>query len=203
MDLSHEKQEYELAKADPVLATLLTQLERPVVISTGDVFHDLVSCIVEQQIHYRSTKKTFQKILDKAGIERLSPENFPVFEERALAQAKLSESKLATLAGLLDFRETFWPDWHTMSDAEVIAKLSTVKGIGRWTMDMILLYTLQRPAVFPADDFHLKQIMVTLYGLNPESRLKAQMNEVAAAWGEHQSLAVLYLLAWKESQKKR
>ena len=67
---------------------------------------------------------------------------------------------------------------------------------------MILLYTLQRPNVFPYDDFHLKQIMTSLYGLNPSVKLKAQMIAIADEWGENKSLAVRYLLAWKESNKR-
>jgi DNA-3-methyladenine glycosylase II len=67
---------------------------------------------------------------------------------------------------------------------------------------MILLYTLERPNVFPYDDFHLKQIMISLYNLNPKVRLKAQMLEVADNWGNQKSLAVLYLLAYKEFNKK-
>ncbi len=63
---------------------------------------------------------------------------------------------------------------------------------------MILLYTLNRPNVFPYDDFHLKNIMVKLYKLDEKSRLKAQMLDVASAWGEHKSLAVLYLLTYKK-----
>lgn len=67
---------------------------------------------------------------------------------------------------------------------------------------MILLYTLQKPNVFPIDDFHLKQIMVGLYGLNPNVKLKAQMNSISKEWGNYKSIAVLYLFAWKEINKK-
>ncbi|MEO1653926.1 MAG: DNA-3-methyladenine glycosylase 2 family protein, partial [Bacteroidota bacterium] len=72
-----------------------------------------------------------------------------------------------------------------------------IKGIGVWTVDMILLFTLKRPNIFPADDYHLKQLMTSLYQLDPKSRLKAQMRAVAEKWSPYQSLAVLYLLDWK------
>lgn len=65
---------------------------------------------------------------------------------------------------------------------------------------MVLLYTLQRPNIFPVDDFHLKQIMVNLYKLNEKVKLKAQMMAVAEAWEQHKSLAVLYLLDYKKSK---
>lgn len=93
-------------------------------------------------------------------------------------------------------------DFNELSDDEVIKKLSSIKGIGKWTVDMILLYTLQRPNIFPYDDFHLKQIMITLYNLDPNTKLRAQMLEIAEKWGNQKSLAVLYLLSWKKLQQK-
>jgi DNA-3-methyladenine glycosylase II len=92
-------------------------------------------------------------------------------------------------------------DFNTLSDVEVIAQLSMIKGIGKWTIDMILLYTLERLDVFPYDDFHLKQVMVSLYHLDQNVKLKAQMHEVAQQWGNQKSLAVLYLLAYKTYSK--
>ena len=190
-------------KFDAVLDKILQQIPKPEIISTQDVFHDLISCVLEQQIHYRSTKKIFQKMLNTAGIERLSPVNFPILEEKALkADAKLSMGKYETLLGILDFWETQQKDWLAMDDNEVRSQLAQIKGIGKWTVDMILLYTLQRPDVFPYDDFHLKQIMTSLYGLDPKVKLKAMMMEISEKWGDQKSLAVLYLLDWKKYQKR-
>ena len=101
--------------------------------------------------------------------------------------------------GVVEFWKREQIDWRTLTDEEVIEKLSSIKGIGKWTIDMILLYTLQRPNVFPCDDFHLKEIMIKLYGLNPNVKLKAQMIEISNAWGEYKSLAVKYLLEYKKS----
>jgi DNA-3-methyladenine glycosylase II len=188
----------QLSTNDAVLKNIIQTIPMPVVESTCDVFHDLMSCILEQQIHYRSSKKIFAKMLEKAALSHLTLDNFAVLEEKALPFVKLSASKYETLAQTLDFFSSHKTDWQQLSDAEVRSQLSTIKGIGPWTMDMILLYTLQRPNIFPFDDFHLKAIMVKMYGLNPNVQLKKQMLEVAAQWQPHQSLAVQYLLAWKE-----
>ena len=190
-------------KFDPVIDKIVQQIPKPEIISTHDVFHDLLSCVLEQQIHYRSTKKTFEKMLNAAGIERLSPTNFPVLEEKALKEdAKLSMGKYETMLSILDFWETHQLDWFALDDKEVRTHLAQIKGIGKWTVDMILLYTLQRPNVFPYDDFHLKQIMTSLYGLDPKVKLKAQMIEISEKWGDLKSLAVLYLVDWKKYQKR-
>jgi DNA-3-methyladenine glycosylase II len=192
----------QLQSADDVLKNIIETLELPTIETTNDVFHDLVSCILEQQIHYRSTKKIFQKMLQTAHIERLTLDNFSEFEKTAFANSKLSIGKFETVERTIDFFRVNKINWTLLNDDEVIEKLSSIKGIGKWTIDMILLYTLERPDVFPYDDFHLKEIMVKLYGLNPNVKLKAQMLDVAEVWGAHKSLAVKYLLAWKECNKK-
>jgi DNA-3-methyladenine glycosylase II len=191
-----------LAKSDPILAKIIGTIPEPITESTNDMFFDLMSCILEQQIHYRSTKRTFAKMLEKAGLTTLTLENFDDFAKTALVDAKLADTKFETIERTIDFFTAHTLDWKSLSDAEVTAHLGSIKGIGKWTIDMILLYTLQRPNVFPFDDFHLKAIMVKLYGLNPDVKLKAQMLDVAEPWDGHKSLAVQYLLDWKSVQKK-
>lgn len=192
-----------LAKSDPILERIILQVPKPQIETTNDVFHDLMSCVLEQQIHYRSTKKVFQKMLNSANLARLSLDNFQQFEERAFSNVKLAAGKYETIVGILAFWEANKIDWQLLEDEEVISKLSEIKGIGKWTIDMILLYTLQRPNIFPYDDFHLKQIMVSLYTLDPKAKLKAQMIEIAENWGNQKSLAVLYLFAWKQYKKSQ
>ncbi len=186
--------------SDPVLKNVVLQVQLPKVESTHDVFHDLISCIIEQQIHYRSSKRIFAKALERSGISRLSTNNFHLLEEHALPLLKLSANKLETLMTFIDYWNGSHPDFSTLTDEEIAKELSNIRGIGKWTIDMILLYTLNRPNVFPYDDFHLKQVMVSLYGLNAKSKLKSQMLEIASLWNGQQSLAVLYLLEWKRLQ---
>jgi len=190
-----------LMQSDTVLEKIITILPEPAVESTNDVFFDLMSCIIEQQIHCRSTKKIFQKMLDAASLSTLTPDNFHAFEQ-TLSGANLAMGKYETVLAILEFWKETPVNWQLLSDAEVRTKLAAIRGIGKWTTDMILLYSLQRPNVFPADDFHLKQVMVSLYGLNENIKLKSQMLALAEKWGRHQSLAVKYLLAWKNFNKK-
>ena len=187
-----------LAKSDPILANIIVQIPEPIVESTNDVFHDLMSCVLEQQIHYRSTKKIFKKALERSGVERVTLDNFHLLEEHALPAIKFSIGKYETLLAFVEYWGKNTLNFTKLSDVEIIAQLSSIKGIGKWTIDMILLYTLQRPNVFPYEDFHLKEIMVKLYGLNPNIKLKAQMIEISNTWYNHKSLAVKYLLETKK-----
>lgn len=191
-----------LAESDVILGKVMLEIPMPVIDSTHDVFHDLMSCVIEQQIHYRSTKKVFQRMLDAANLTRLTLDNFHKFEEKAFPTAKIADAKAETINRILAFWAANDIDWLSLNEQEVTAQLTSIKGIGQWTIDMILFYTLGRENVFPCDDFHLKQIMVSLYGLNEKVKLKAQMLAVAAAWGEQKSLATLYLLAYKKSRKE-
>jgi DNA-3-methyladenine glycosylase II len=192
-----------LSDADDQLKSIIKVISKTEIISTNDVFHDLMSCILEQQIHYRSTKRIFAKALERAGIEHLTIDNFHLIEKHSLSQIKLAMGKYETMIAFMEYWGRNTLDFNKLSDEEVIKELSSIKGIGRWTIDMILLYTLQRSDVFPYDDFHLKEIMVKLYGLNPNVKLKAQMLEIAEKWGRQKSLAVLYLLSWKKLQLKK
>ncbi len=198
----------QILERDSVLKNIIQSIPEPQIQSTDNVFHDLMSCILEQQIHYRSTKKIFQKMLNAASLEILTPENFAQFEEKAFQNTNFSMTKYETIERTIDFfnennRATNRIDWQELKDEEIAQKLSSIKGIGKWTIDMILLYTLERPNVFPFDDFHLKEIIVKLYGLNPNVKLKTQMIDISNTWGEHKSLAIKYLLAWKGFIKKK
>lgn len=190
-----------LSEADPILGKIIDTIPPPKIESTNDVFFDLMSCILEQQIHYRSTKHIFKKMLERAELTTLHLDNFHILEEKAFGTVNLAVTKFETIERTLAFFSENKIEWQTQSDAEVFEKLSSIKGIGKWTIDMILLYTLERPNVFPYDDFHVKEIMVKRYGLNPNAKLKVQMLDISETWGEHKSLAIKYLLAWKEFNK--
>jgi DNA-3-methyladenine glycosylase II len=191
----------QLCKADAVLKKITSDITLPRWTSTNNVFHDLMSCIIEQQIHYRSSKLLFQHLMNEARLVELTTGNFGELE-KVLPGVRLSVTKYEAMAHVLDFFGQNDLDWALLNDEEVASRLSVIKGIGRWTIDMVLLYTLRRPDVFPVDDYHLKQIMTALYGFDPQKSLKKQMLAVADCWGKQRSLAVLYLLAWKDIRTK-
>lgn len=134
--------------------------------------------MIEQQIHYRSSKKTFAKLLTKSSIEELTVDNFEAFEEQALGDVKLSMRKYETVVEVVDFFHGHSPNWSEMSNAEVRKTLGSIKGIGQWTIDMILLYTLEHPDVFPAQDYHLRLVMEQLYAVNAK-RITSEMKKIA------------------------
>ena len=181
---------------DPVLQTLSNSYKITDIESTQSVFHDLNSCIVEQQIHYRSSKKTFEKMLQQAGLKLLTLENFEIFESMGLLKQKLSIQKYESLLCILDFFTDQTIDFSTLSDQEVRQTLTQIKGVSDWTADMILIYTLKRPDVFPSKDYHLRKLLEHYF---PQEApfTPGKVKKKTAEWQPHRSAACLLLLATK------
>ena len=185
--------------ADPVVARAAALAPLPLTESTGSVFHDVVSCLTEQQIHCRSTKRLFERALARAGIERVTPETFGAFATLGLAGVRLSQPRRDALAAAASFFASDRTDWHALPDDDVRQRLAAIPGVGPWTADMVLLYTLGRPDVFPEGDYHLRHAMAALYGIDagPSARAVRERREIADGWRPHRSLAVRTLLAWR------
>jgi len=194
-------EEQVLFNQDSILKQVVVSMELPSFASTNQVFHVVISCIIEQQIHYRSSKKIFANALKRSGIAYVTPENFYLLELHGISNLKMAMNKYETLLRFVEYWSNQSKDFYALMDEEVIKELSSIKGIGQWTIDMVLLYTLKRPNIFPVDDFHLKQVMIYLYQLDPKNKLKSQMLQIAEKWGNQKSLAVLYLLEWKKQHK--
>ena len=192
----------QLAAQDAVLAKIIKNTAPLTFESTKNMFHDLISCILEQQIHYRSSKRIFEKMLHKAGISSLDVYSFSRFEEKGIPTVSFSMQKIETVLRIVDFFSKQTLPWHEMNDDEVRTTLGQIKGVGTWTIDMLLIFTLERPNVFPVDDFQLKQTMISLYNLQDKS-LKKQMLDISSQWGNQKSLAVLYIWAYRQLNKNK
>lgn len=195
-----------LSKNDNQLAEIINFIELEPILSSENVFEDLVSCIIEQQIPYRSRGVMMKKLMDLLENAPLTPEFIATLDEEAWAKKKLSNKKYHTLLAFANHWETHKMDnipWKSLTDEEVTTTLTDLKGIGQQTAQMILLYTLERPNVFPVNDYHLKIIMAKVYDLNPKQNNKKAMLEIAESWKPYQSYATRYLLAYKDFLKKR
>ncbi len=88
------------------------------------------------------------------------------------------------------------------SNDEIIEKLTQIKGVGKWTVEMLLMFSLGREDVFSVDDLGIQQAMCKLYYINPENKkaMKLEMQEIAKAWQPYQTFACLHLWAWKDGE---
>jgi DNA-3-methyladenine glycosylase II len=90
---------------------------------------------------------------------------------------------------------------HGCTDEEIIAILTEIKGIGKWTVEMLLMFAMGREDVFPVDDLGIQEAMIKLYSIKAESKkeLKIKMNKVSLKWRPYRTYACLHLWKWKDS----
>ena len=164
----------ELASRDPVLESLIRRYEGSVLQSRGDAFVTLARSIVGQQLSVSAARSIWQRLY--AGLGDINPEVIVTVESTRLRAHGLSQRKTDYLTGLARrfvdglFDET---RWLQSTDEDILAELSTVKGIGRWTGEMFLMFCLLRPNVLPLDDVGLQRAMRLHYNHGrPLSRLR-------------------------------
>ena len=119
-----------LTNQDEIIKNIAKNIPFPKINSTQNVFHDLMSCIIEQQIHYRSTKKIFQKMMEVAELEELTIQNFHEFGKKVFINNKLSLQKFETINRVVKFFEENEIDWLPKKDDEIRKILSSIKGTG-------------------------------------------------------------------------
>ena len=183
----------ELAAADPVMAALIARYPDAILANRGDPFQTLARAIVGQQISVKAADSVWARF---AGLaQTVSPEHIVTLELDALAACGLSRRKaeyLRDLAGHFVDGRIEPARWKTLEDEAVIAELVDVRGIGRWTAEMFLIFSLRRPDVWPVDDIGLQKAVALHYleGKRPTPKILRQHGERHAPW---RTVATWYL----------
>ena len=182
-----------LARKDRVLRRLIPQLGDVALSQRGDAFTTLARSIVGQQVSVASA----QRVWDGFAVlpRSMTPANVLKLKVDDMRAAGLSARKVDYLVDLalhFDSGRAHVKDWDAMSDEAVAAELLAIRGIGRWTADMFLIFHLARPNVLPLDDATLIQgISRHYFSGDPVSRSDAR--EVAEAWKPWCSVASWYI----------
>ena len=183
----------ELAARDRILKELMARHPDIALKSRGDAFATLARSIVGQQISTKASESVWQKLL--ALLPEVSPAALACVGDEVLASCGLSQRKVGYLKDLsLHFLEGTLgvAHWADMDDEAIIADLMQVRGIGRWTAEMFLIFDVLRPDVLPLDDFGLQRAMSMHYNAGqPLSKLK--MRAIAGQWQPWRSVATWYL----------
>ncbi len=183
----------ELAAADPVMAALIERYPDCVLGNRGDPFQTLARAIVGQQISVKAADSIWARFAALAG--KVVPARVVVIDPDALAACGLSRRKveyLVDLAGHFVDARIEPARWQSMDDEAVIDELCDVRGIGRWTAEMFLIFNLRRPDVWPVDDIGLQKAVALHYleGDRPTPRQLRQHGERHAPW---RTVATWYL----------
>ncbi|KIQ30545.1 DNA-3-methyladenine glycosylase [Variovorax paradoxus] len=182
-----------LAKKDRVMKRLIPKFGEACLESRGDAFTTLARSVVGQQI----SVKAAQTVWDKFAVlpRKLTPANVLKLKVDDMRAAGLSARKIEYLVDLalhFDSGVVHVDSWKDMSDELIIEELVAIRGIGRWTAEMFLIFHLMRPNVLPVDDVGLLNgISVNYFSGDPVSRSDAR--DVAVAWAPYCSVATWYI----------
>jgi len=187
-----------LRVADPVLARLIADVG-PLTLEPRDgAFRSLARAIFFQQLAGPAARAIMGRVLAvlETDEERwYNPEQLLQAKEEELRGAGLSRQKLVYLQDLsakFASGELSEHDFHHLDDEDVITRASSVKGIGRWTAEMFLIFSLGRPDVLPVDDLGVRRGMQISYGL-PQMPKPDEMRSIAEPWRPYRSAGTWYM----------
>lgn len=160
-----------------------------------DAYGTLVRAITGQQLSTKAAATIYGRLTDRYGGRTPTPQEILDTDPQELRAVGLSNAKAAYLRDLAEHvvdGELPIDDLAEMPDADVYDALIAVKGLGRWTIDMFLMFHLGRPDILPVGDLGIRKAFQVHYGLQ-ELPSAAEMEQMAEAWRPHRTLACLYL----------
>jgi DNA-3-methyladenine glycosylase II len=196
-----------LRRVDPVLGSFIRRFG-PCTLSPQrglSPFAALVRAVAHQQLHGRAAEAIFARFLALfPEVDFPAPSAILATDEAMLRAAGFSAAKIATIraisaaaeAGTIPTRRAA----ARLSDEALIERLTSVRGIGRWTVEMLLISNLGRPDVLPVDDFGIREGYRLLHGLAAQPKPRA-LAELGAIWAPYRSVAAWYL--WRHVAEVR
>jgi len=191
----------ELAAADPAMAKLIEQLgersaaQRRRGQPKPDAYGALLRTIVGQQLSAKAARTIYERVLDLYGGKTPSPDQILATSESDLRGAGLSGRKveyIRDLAAHVKDGELELDRLEELSDEEVIEEIVAVRGLGRWSAEMFLIFHLERPDVISGGDLGIRRAIQLALGLD-EMPTPQEVEEIGERWSPHRSLASIYL----------
>jgi DNA-3-methyladenine glycosylase II len=187
-------------KKDPILFNAIKNLDIQIRPSLDtDIYQGLLGSIVSQQLSTKVVKVIWQRFTDLFAGGYPEAEALLFTDHEVLRGIGLSNNKANYVKNVAEFKLNNNMDFdhlQQMTDQEVIDYLGQIKGVGTWTVQMILMFPMDRPNVFPAGDLGIQNAMKRLYDLELDKKeLLVRMHEISALWDPYKTLASKYL--WK------
>ena len=181
-----------ISTSDILLNDVIEEFEEPSLRSRGDLFATLIKSIVGQQISVVAASAIWSRFEDLVG--EVTPESILTKTHQEIKEVGLSNRKVEYIVGIAQswidgFGEI---DWDIMNDEEVIEELVKLRGVGRWTVQMLLIFALLRQDVFPIDDIGLIRGMEKLYN-SGKALEKTQLYEISENWKPYRTMGVWYI----------
>lgn len=167
----------------------------------------LCASIMSQQLSTKVAKVIYHRFLDLYDGEEPTPEQIISTPFDKLRGVGLSNSKTQYVLNVAQFaidHKLTDTKLKKMSDEEIIELLTQIKGVGRWTVEMLLMFTLGREDIFSADDYGIQVAMKKLYKLDDSNKkaFKEKMYKLSKKWAPYRTYACLHLWDWKDNVPK-
>ena len=182
-----------LAKRDAVMKDIIRSRPKVYLMRRGEPFLTLARAICGQQISVKAAQSVWDRVVRCCG--EVTPEKVLARKRPELRACGLSDRKTEYIADLAQHfadGRIHARDWPRMSDEEIIAELTDVRGSGRWTAEMFLMFNLLRPDVLPLDDLGLQKGIRVSYFKGRKVSL-ARMRKLGERWRPYRSVATWYL----------
>ena len=191
---------------DKILRLVIENLTLPQLPDNQDVYKVLLDSIVSQQLSVKAANTIFGRFCQLFPNQYPDPQLLLETSAETLRSAGLSAQKANYLKNIADFHLHTFPityeNLNTLTDEEIIKTLTVIKGVGKWTVEMLLIFSLKRLDVLPLDDLGIRQGFIKLYGLEQTGKpLFHAMTEIAEAWRPYRSVACRYLWLAKDTPK--
>lgn len=184
--------ERSLQKADSKLAVIIKAQKLELPTPRADYFASLARSIIGQQVSVAAARAIAQRFEDTTNMQPSKAAELTEEEAKTIGLSRQKASYIRDLARHFVNNPSVYSHLEALPDDEVIGELTAVKGIGVWTAQMFLMFTLARPDVFAPDDVGLQRAMMKLYGWETLPRRKV-LAETALAWQPYRSIASLHL----------
>lgn len=168
-----------------------------------DIYHSLLGSIVSQQLSTKVVKIIWRRFTDLFVDGYPDAESLLTKDHDLLRGIGLSNNKARYVKNVAEFKlsnNMSFDYLQSFDDEHIINYLTQIKGVGKWTVQMILMFPMDRPNVFPVDDLGIQNAMKSLYNIDLEkNELKLRMNDIASVWDPYKTVASKYL--WQLGDK--
>lgn len=190
---------------DKKLATII-QEEVPSLKKQKNIPLRLIASIMSQQLSTKVAAVIYKRFLSLYGESDPTPLQVLQTSNESLRAIGMSNAKVSYVKNVAEFCiEQSISDkvLAKMNNEEIIQHLVTIKGVGKWTVEMLLMFSLGREDVFAVDDLGIQQAMIKLYKLKPlnKKELKEKMLQLSAKWSPYRTYACMHLWKWKDQAK--
>jgi len=189
---------------DKKLAKLIVQQEPFTLKFHKNICLRLCASIMSQQLSTKVAKVIYHRFLDLYGGQEPTPQQIvatPFDKVRAIGLSNAKTQYVLNVAQFAIDHKLDDKSLKKMSDDEIIALLTQIKGVGKWTVEMLLMFTLGRQDIFSADDYGIQVAMKNIYKLDDSNKkqFKERMLKISSKWTPYRTYACLHLWHWKDN----